>query len=141
MMFLLRVAVCLALVALFLPGSQTVPAANEAQIGPGEAFIAANAAFADMRQFCSRQADACAVGSRAALVLGQKAQATAKMAFEYLSSQIGQEANGAPAAASRAPSPNTTAAERARNTLTEADRALPWRGQHARPALLAKDAS
>ena len=140
MMFLLRVAFCLALVSLFLPASQAVPTASEAQIAPAEAFVAANAAFADMRQFCSRQADACAVGSRAALAVGQKAQAAAKMAFDYLSSQVGQDASGA-ATPSRPFFPNAATAERARNTLTEADRALPWRGQHARPAVFAKDAS
>lgn len=136
MMFLLRVAFCLTLVALFLPTSSAESEPGETQINPAQAFGAASAAFADMRQFCVRQADACSVGSQAAAVVGQKAQAAAKLAYEFLSAQIG--ADGHPAAHGKGEATAAVNSEKARNTLTEADRALPWRGQPARPALLAR---
>lgn len=134
-MFLLRVGFCLGLIAFFLPASHGEPAADEAQVRPAEAFVAASAAFSDMRQFCSRQPDACSVGSQAAAVVGQKAQAAAKIAYEFLAAQIGTDPSSP--AQGNAGLWATAAGEKARNTLTEADRALPWRGQPPRPALLA----
>lgn len=136
MMFLLRIAFCLALVCFFFPATQAETSGNEAEIAPAQAFVAAGAAFSDMRQFCTRQPEACAAGSRAALALGQKAQAVAKTAFDFLSTRIGADAagNAAPLGNGRFAQPN--AAERSRSTLTEDDRALPWRGAAGRRSAL-----
>ena len=42
-----------------------------------------------MSQFCERQPDACEVGSQAAVAIGQRAQAGAKMLYEFLNEQLG----------------------------------------------------
>src|SRR2546430_454333 len=78
MMFLLRVAFWLSVVVILLPSGSQAPASGS-QVGAGEAMSAASAAVSDMRQFCGRQPEACTVGSQAAVVFGQKAQAGAKM--------------------------------------------------------------
>src|SRR5262249_22114085 len=46
-------------------------------------------AVADFGHFCDRQQEACVVGSRTAVTLGQRAQAGAKMLYEYLSQRLG----------------------------------------------------
>ena len=48
----------------------------------------------DMRQFCERQPDVCVVGSQAAVTIGQRAQAGAKMLYEFLNEQLGPAETG-----------------------------------------------
>ena len=83
MFFLLRVAFWLTIVLALLPsgGSQPVGGGVKAT----EAFEAAGAAVSDVSGFCDRQREACAVGAQAAVAIGQRAQAGAKMVFEFLS--------------------------------------------------------
>ena len=50
---------------------------------------ASGAVVADVRQFCVRQPDACAVGSQALVEFGHKAQAGAKMLYEFLNERLG----------------------------------------------------
>src|ERR1700722_3949766 len=99
MFFLLRMAFWLGLVLILLPtgSSQQVPA-NE--VGASNAISAASATVGDLRQFCTRQPDACTVGSQVATTLGYKAQAGAKMLYDFLTEQLapketGSLANGA----------------------------------------------
>jgi hypothetical protein len=79
-----------------------------------------------MSHFCERQPDACAVGSQAALTLGQRAQAGAKMLYEFLSEQLGPNETGSISAAKGVP---TTS----QSTLTPADLQPAWRGPPAVP--------
>src|SRR5215211_5821588 len=99
MFFLLRVAFWLSIVIILLPtGSQQPKSAPTLETK--EAVSAASAAVSDMRQFCSRQPDACAVGSQAAVAFGHKAQAGAKMLYEFLSDRLGPNETGSVAAKS-----------------------------------------
>src|SRR3974390_1054598 len=84
MFFLLRMAFWLGLVLILLPSgtSQQGPAVSD--VGASDAISAASATVSDVRGFCSRQPDACSVGSQVAVALGYKAQAGAKMIYEFL---------------------------------------------------------
>ena len=55
----------------------------EAKVGPTDAVVAASAAVSDMSSFCDRQPEACVVGAKAAVAIGQRAQAGAKMVYEF----------------------------------------------------------
>ena len=78
MRFLLKAAFWLAVVAVLLPSNDKPLTVPKPQLSATEAVSAAAAAMSDMRQFCSRQPDACEVGSQAAVTLGHRAQAGAK---------------------------------------------------------------
>jgi len=123
MRFLLRVAFWLSVVVVLLPTSPPEKAPSTHQVSSTEAVSAASAAMSDMRQFCARQPDACTIGSHALTQFGYKAQAGAKMLYEFLNEKLGAEqavtgSADKPAAASR-PS---------QNTLTPDDLAPAWRG-------------
>src|SRR5712691_10679179 len=91
MRFLLKLAFWLTIVVLLLPSDRSQQGAASPQIGTSEAVSAANAAVSDMRQFCARQPDACAIGSQALVHIGHKAQAGAKMLYEFLTDKLGNE--------------------------------------------------
>ena len=82
MFFLLRVAFWLTIVLALLPSGGAQQSA-QAKVGPTEAVVAAGAAVSDMSSFCDRQPDACVVGAQAAVAIGQRAQAGAKMVYEF----------------------------------------------------------
>ncbi len=88
MWFLLRMTFWLTVVLILLPsgGSQTAP---ESQVSASEAFSAARGTVTDFKHFCERQQEACVVGSRTAVTLGQRAQAGAKMLYEFLNERLG----------------------------------------------------
>jgi len=73
MRFLLRTIFWLGLVLILLPsgGSQPVP---ESQVSASEALSAAKGVVTDIQTFCERQQEACVVGSRTAITLGQRGQ-------------------------------------------------------------------
>lgn len=120
MRFLLRMAFWLGLVLVLLPSAGTEPT-PKTQVGTVEAVSAARAAIGDLRSFCERQPDACSVGSHAAIVIGHRAQAGAKMLYEFLNEKLGPQPTETVGSTGKpAPSPGT---------LTTDDRALTWRGQ------------
>jgi hypothetical protein len=82
MFFLLRVAFWLTIVLALLPSGGAQQSA-QAKVGPTDAVVAAGAAVSDMSNFCDRQPDACVVGAQAAVAIGQRAQAGAKMVYEF----------------------------------------------------------
>src|SRR3981081_3386937 len=84
MFFLIRMAFWLSVVLVLLPsgGAKQNAAEPGAEIGAVEAVSAASATVGDMRQFCTRQPEACALGSQAAVAFGQRAQAGAQMGYE-----------------------------------------------------------
>lgn len=146
MFFLIRVAFWLSIVVLLLPTGSTKETGKQPQIGAVDALAAAGAAVSDMRQFCTRQPEACDVGSQAAVAFGQKAQASAKMLYEFLTERLPADQPGEgiakPAATvpagegSRVRPVDTTGAisgVSSQDTLTPADRAPAWRGPVPRP--------
>jgi hypothetical protein len=126
MRFLLKLAFWLTIVILLLPSDRSQQRASAPQIGTSEAVSASGAVVADVRQFCARQPDACAVGSQALVEFGHKAQAGAKMLYDFLGEKVAQE----PARAN--PEQVVGAHKPSQNTLTPADLALPWRGPQPR---------
>jgi hypothetical protein len=131
MRFLLKLAFWLGVVILLLPmpSQSTTPGVS---VGASDAMSAAGAAIADLRQFCSRQPEACAVGSQVLGEAGLKAQAGAKMLYEFLTEKFGQEAGRQPAADPASGKPVLPAAAPSQNTLTPGDLAPGWRGQPPR---------
>ena len=129
MFFLIRAAFWLSIVILLLPtGSQqqkSVPTIETA-----EAVSAASAAVSDMRQFCARQPEACTVGSQAAVAFGYKAQAGAKMLYDFLTDALAPTETGSitPAGAHK-----REATAKSRDTLLPGDIAPVWRGPLPRP--------
>ena len=131
-MFLIRTAFWLSVVILLLPTGTPTQSNDRTRVGAGEAVSAASAVVSDMRQFCTRQPEACVVGSQAMVEFGQKAQAGAKMLYEFLNEKFGAEATGSVANKSA----KATASTPSQNTLTPGDRSPAWRGPNdpKRPA-------
>src|SRR5438552_13626595 len=92
MFFLLRVAFWLTIVLALLPTGSSQPTAN----GPGatETVAAASAAVSDVSHFCERQADACEVGSQAAVLIGQRAQAGARLVYDFIHERMARSETG-----------------------------------------------
>jgi hypothetical protein len=88
MLFLLRVAFWLTVVLALLPYGSSRPIASGPQVGAVDAVVAASAAVSDVSGFCSRQPGACAVGANAAVAIGQRAQAGAKMVYEFINDRV-----------------------------------------------------
>jgi hypothetical protein len=121
MMFLLRTTFWLSVVLLVLPIATSQPKNEEPQFSTIQAVSAAGAAVSDMGQFCSRQADACAVGSQVLVHLGHKAQAGAKMLYEFFTEKKDSTASVKQGV-------TTTGSVPSQNTLTSKDLAPAWRG-------------
>jgi hypothetical protein len=154
MFFLIRAAFWLCVVLALLPtfaGKDTSSQQNVAQsnIGAGEAVIAASATVSDLTGFCSRQPEACSVGSQAAVAFGNKAQAGAKILYEYLNDRAPSNATGSVAATSNTqanrdvvplppvrkvaqPVHDKSRAASSRDTLTPTDLGPAWRAPTAR---------
>jgi hypothetical protein len=131
MFFLLRMTFWLGLVLILLPSgsSQQAPAS---EVGASDAISAASATVGDLRQFCSRQPDACTVGSHVATTLGYKAQAGAKMLYDFLTErlapkEIGSVANGTVSHSSKTAMDKSSQEPASQNTLTPADLTPAWR--------------
>ena len=130
MRFLLRMAFWLTVILALLPsgGSQPTPKVNVSAI---DAMSAAKATVTDVQSFCDRQRDACTLGSQAAVAIGQRAQAGAKMVYEYLNQHLGSHGAGAAdgASAEAAPLP---LARPSQHTLSPNDLAPAWHPPPAR---------
>jgi hypothetical protein len=127
MRFLLKMAFWLGLVLVLLPsgGSQPAP---KISVNATEAMSAAKAAVSDMRQFCERQAEACTVGSQAMVAIGHRAQAGAKMLYEFLNDHLGPVETGSVMATDAGKPVPMLAAPPSQHTLTPTDLAPTWRG-------------
>ncbi|MGY3394862.1 hypothetical protein ACVWW6_007453 [Bradyrhizobium sp. USDA 3311] len=139
MRFLLRITFWLGLVLVLLPRDKTPESEKLPQIGAADAVQAATAAVSDMTQFCKRQPAACEVGGQAASIIGQRAQDGAKKIYQIINDkkeQITNEKNEksdkkAPdhtGSITLAGEGDTAASEAPRDTLTQDDLALEWRG-------------
>jgi hypothetical protein len=136
MFFLLRMAFWLGVVLILLPTGSSLPVPANG-VGATDAITAASATVGDLRQFCTRQPDACTVGSHVATELGYKAQAGAKMLYEFLTESLAPKETGSVAgtashfgkAALDKPALEKAAFDHAsQNTLTPTDLAPIWRG-------------
>ena len=129
MFFLIRAAFWLSLVIILLPtGSQqpkSVPTLETA-----EAISAASAAVSDLRRFCARQPEACTVGSQAAVTFGYKAQAGAKMLYDFLTDALAPAETGSVAQGSAR---KRDASANSQDTLLPTDLAPAWRIPLPRP--------
>src|SRR5256714_15668991 len=119
MFFLFRTAFWLSIVIMLLPTPDSMKP-PEPGIGAAQAVTAASATVSDMSEFCSRQREACEIGSQALTYFGHKAQASAKWVYEKFTSKTEQPGAAAPAKA--------LAETDSQNTLTQADTAPLWRG-------------
>jgi Family of unknown function (DUF5330) len=135
MFFLLRMAFWLGLVLVLLPSGATQRGPSNNEVSASEAISAASATVGDLRGFCTRQPDACTVGSQVATAIGYKAQAGAKMLYDMLSEALAPRETGSLAGgASHGTGAAKTAAEKSsvertsQSTLTPADLAPAWRG-------------
>lgn len=126
MFFLIRVAFWLCVVLVLLPSGGTKQS-SRSEIRALDAVSAASATVADMSQFCSRQPEACAVGSQAAMTFGQRAQAGAKMVYEFINERMGPQETGSVVTTGAAGNPPHTA-KPSQNTLRPADLSPAWRG-------------
>lgn len=130
MFFLLRVGFWLSIVILLLPTGETNKS-PASQLSTSEAVSAAGAAWSDLRQICTRQPEVCEVGGQAAVAFGYKAQASAKMLYEFITEQLSPSETGS-VAATQKPKTETSTAEarepRPHETLTPTDLEPAWRG-------------
>jgi hypothetical protein len=135
MFFLLRMTFWLGLVLVLLPFGTSQHNTSGNEVSATEAISAASATVGDLRGFCGRQPDACAVGSQVASTIGSRAQAGAKLLYEALTEAMAPHETGSvgttsTAAAGKAIADKTDHASQ--NTLTPADLVSPWRGPTAR---------
>jgi hypothetical protein len=133
MFFLLRMAFWLGVVLVLLPSGSAQHATQSSDVGASDAVSAASATVRDMRGFCGRQPDACTVGSQVAVSLGYRAQAGAKMLYDFLTEamapkETGALAHGAAPRGSAAKVEPVKSAPSSQNTLTPADLAPAWHG-------------
>ena len=94
MFFLLRMAFWLSIVLILLPSGASQPVQSPNDVGASEAISDASATVQDVRGFCIRQPDACSVGSQVAVSLGYRAQAGAKMLYDFLTEKLASHDGG-----------------------------------------------
>jgi hypothetical protein len=127
MRFLFRITFWLGLVLVLLPRDKTTESDKAPQIGAADAVQAATAAVSDMSQFCKRQPTACDVGGQAATIIGQRAQDGARKLYQIITDKKPPDHTGSIAADQA----DIALAEAPRDTLTQDDLALDWRGPEA----------
>ena len=134
MFFLLRIAFWLSIVLILLPSGSKQSVQPPSNVDASEAISAASATVADMRGFCTRQPDACSVGSQVAVSLGYRAQAGAKMLYEFLTEKLARH-DASPVVHTGSitkTAQDKSSQDRApQNTLIPADLTTPWRGPQA----------
>ena len=128
MFFLLRMAFWLSVVLILLPSGSSQPAQSPNAVGTSEAISAASATVQDMRGFCTRQPEACSVGSQVAVSLGYRAQAGAKMLYDFLTEKLASREGGAPSHTGSITKAAQIPVNASQNTLMPADLVAPWRG-------------
>ncbi len=112
----------LGVVCVLLPSGGTKSTSPDAQIDATQAVTLAGAAVSDMRGFCDRQPNACAVGGKVAVALGHKAEAGARTLYEFITAKLGEKSAPAEKAAAKLVPASATG----QGTLTPADMAPSW---------------
>ncbi len=131
MFFLLRMAFWLSVVLVLLPsgGSQRTATAPSPELGAMGTLSAASATVSDMRQFCTRQPEACVVGSQAAAAISERAQAGAKMVYDFISERAAPRETGSiTTRPTRQGASQAAPVVKSQDNLTAADLAPAWRG-------------
>lgn len=137
MFFLLRVAFWLTIVLALLPSGGAQQSA-EAKVGPTDAVVAAGAAVSDMSNFCDRQPGACVVGAQTAVAIGQRAQAGAKMVYEFFNdhalrgNETGSVTKAKPGQKLAGAVRTVPASPGSQSTLKDSDLDPVWQGPPAR---------
>jgi len=126
MFFLLRVAFWLTIVLALLPSGGSQPVAGG--VKATEAMVAAGAAVSDVSSFCDRQREACAVGAQAAVAIGQRAQAGAKMVYEFFSEHKSRGVTGSVSEPKLAAARQVPHSPDSQSTLKPSDLDPTWRG-------------
>jgi hypothetical protein len=121
MWFLVRMAFWLSVVILLLPTAPSSPTSSAPRVSATDALAAAIAVLSDMRQFCARQPETCAVGSQAIVQFGDKTRATAKMLSEFLKERMVKDRAAVGATSAEQPTRKPS-----QDTLTPADLMAPW---------------
>jgi hypothetical protein len=131
MFFLMRMAFWLTVALVLLPSFGSQPSAKGPQLDTTEAAVAAGSAVADISHFCERQTEACVVGAQAAAVIGHRAQAGAKMVYEFISDKVQEKGETGSIGAPSGPvaAPKHVAGQQ---TLTSDDLGPGWRGSEPR---------
>ena len=80
--FLIKAAFWLTIVLLLIPADGS--SRNEERVDAADAVAAAQATFEDVRSFCDRRQEACEIGGKLLVTLSDKAQAGAKMLYDFL---------------------------------------------------------
>ncbi|MGE3144632.1 MAG: DUF5330 domain-containing protein [Pseudorhodoplanes sp.] len=132
MFFLLRCAFWICVVLALLPLGTPQPGSKDSAVGALDALSAAGAAVSDMGQFCDRQPEACQIGGKAAVAFGQRAQAGAKVLYEFISEKMAPSETGS-VSAQKGPK-----ALPSQHTLNPSDLEPGWRGPAPRPEAPAK---
>jgi hypothetical protein len=130
MFFLLRMAFWIILALALLPTGSSQPGAQTARFGTTDAVLAATATVSDMSNFCERQPEACKVGAQAAAVIGQRAQAGAKMVYEFINDRVVRGDGDRDATTGSVIKSATVSGSQ--NTLTPADLEPAWQGPPTR---------
>lgn len=132
--FLLRTAFWLGVVAVLLPTVTRTPSDGDgaAAVSAADAASAAASTVADLRQFCARQPDVCAIGTQVAVAIGQKAQAGAKIMYEMVSEMLSSSERTPVTTGATALKGDLARPQASQNTLTAADLAPDWRGPQPR---------
>jgi hypothetical protein len=123
MRFLIKAAFWLTIVVLFLP-ADSAKQGQATQVGPIEALGAAQAAVEDASGFCTRNPNACEVGSQAFQTFGEKAQNGAKLLYEFLSARFADQPGASPQVTTGSIKPNRPG----QHTLTPGDLEPVWAG-------------
>jgi len=134
MFFLLRIAFWLGVVLILLPSGFSQHSAPADDVGAADAISAASATVEDLRGFCTRQPDACNIGSHMATAIGYKAQAGAKMLYDVLMEALAPHDTGAIARSTSNGGDAKSAQRASQSTLTPADLAPAWRGPQRKDA-------
>jgi hypothetical protein len=122
MFFLLRMAFWLGLVCVLLPGGGAKTTSPAAQIDATQAVSLAGAAMSDMRGFCDRQPNACVVGGKVAVAIGNKAEAGARTIYEFIAAKLNEKSTPAEKATAKL----LPASAHRQGTLTATDMAPSW---------------
>lgn len=132
MRFLFRITFWLGLVLVLLPRDKTPESEKLPQIGAADAVQAATAAVSDMSQFCKRQPTACEVGGQAATIIGQRAQDGARKLYQIINDKKEHITNDKKApdhtGSINGEATDLAAVATPRDTLTQDDLSLEWRG-------------
>jgi Family of unknown function (DUF5330) len=133
MFFLLRMAFWLGVVLIVLPSGSGQRGPSMSEVGASDALSAASATVNDLKGFCTREPGACTVGSQVATAIGYKAQAGAKMLYDFLTEALAPRETGSLAGGAGNSALGKSSVQRAsQNTLTPADLGPAWRGPPAR---------